>query len=217
MQKTCLIFLFLVVLFATGFSQQVGVYHCLTRSTEKMFDRGHGVGIDAEMNVLRRGSVAVASSYSVFRYDYEDFYTNSADGSKIGETVNPNNSWFSVYLRYGYDLIKREHSSVSLGPVLGINYFSINEVAWIYRGDFSTVDAYRDNRKKSYSNKPKCGVYMEFEAKELADSPFSVFLSVYKSLDILDGLWVEGSHMPGALGTTTTQLGIRYSFLKDED
>ncbi|MBO7055665.1 MAG: hypothetical protein J6W37_09870 [Bacteroidales bacterium] len=139
---------------ASGFQIEVDAIHSRSDVKHYYSNWGGEMFLNRIVNKHRigigLGGVYNGGKFSCYRID-------ESDGSKIYQSTNCWNKWFSLKLNYAYSVYASEHSAININPFVSLNYLIINESG--------LRNSVWYEYKKNYNNKFGFGFALEYEVK----------------------------------------------------
>ena len=213
--KRIAFFFVIITTTASLHSQNFQVFGNYSGSNYKKFQDNFGYGLGYQYNIKSKSKIGINLQYSLCSLHYDEIYPSLADGvSTFIEKVHPQNERITLKLNYVLKLINNSHSSLFIGPEIGLNYFFLDET--IQRYENERLEA--GNYKNEYSRKNKFGygLMIELEIKEIIMESISIYTSVHPEITSFEKPDIEGSRLPSSIRWINMNLGIRYK-MKNRD
>ncbi len=209
MKKIPLLILFIVFLVQTiTFAQEIAISTVFSHGNYDKFKNNIGYEIGYNQLFNSKSKIGVSFSHCFNNTDYNYIFMSDADGIDYYREVKPKNRKLNVSVSYGFNLLKKELSGFYIGPVLGLNYFKINEI-----GTESAVNENNEYEfKQNYwkTNKLSVGLMIEYSRRIISDN-ISLFFSTKPELIFYSKFGLDGSSTPPVVGFIQLNLGLKFS------
>lgn len=195
----------------TSKSQQIIVSGLYSSSTSIQFKTNAGYEIGYNQNYKRHHlGLFLSNQFNDSQFDYSS--TSTCDGiTQYIREYHPNNRRTSIHLLYGFNLMDREKSNLSIGFHFGLNYYHLQgyyeELKIDHNNDLSEdIISYNYN----IDNKLAYGVNIEYEIKEVISKRISTFIRATSDLSWYKKSGCLISRTPYDIAWMNINIGLKY-------
>ena len=209
MKKIPLLILSIVFLVQTiTFAQEIAISTVFSHGNYDKFKNNIGYEIGYNQLFNSKSKIGVSFSHCFNNTDYNYIFMSDADGIDYYREVKPKNRKLNVSVSYGFNLLKKELSGFYIGPVLGLNYFKINEIGTERAVNENNEYEFKQNYWKT--NKLNVGFMIEYSRRIISDN-ISLFFSTKPELIFYSKFGLDGSSTPPVVGFIHFNLGLKFS------
>jgi hypothetical protein len=187
-------------------AQEIAVSSTFSNSSFNKFRNNIGYGIGYNQYINSNSRLGFAFSHSFNNTDYNYTFKSDADGIDYYREVKPENRKFTFSVSYGYNILKKNKSTLYIGPKLGLSYFKVDELGTQRRTNEVVENVY--NRNYWDNNKIGIGLMIEYDRKIISDN-ISVFLSAEPEMIKYSRFGQDGSSDPTLIGLIHFNLGLK--------
>lgn len=209
--RKILIFIILLSTYSALHAQELSLDGLYAGSTWKKYSHNFGYSIGYGQYFGDKYRVNLSFLHLRCNQEYDDIRKSSDDGESFYiEEYTPQNTLNSIYLNFGYKILKKDRASLLCGPEIGLNYYKICEQYKRIANGFLDGGNYQSN----YHNRNKFGIglFIEMNCNEVLFKRISFSLSVHPGITTYKKFGLDGSSGPTMISWIRTYAGIKYTF-----
>jgi len=215
-----LIVLYICPLFIHGQSIEFSGLYSSTQAQE--FVNTSGVEAGLSYDFLSRSRISLECCFTSKKTSYSLNYPEIVSGSSIPDyyyfnMINSDCSKSSLKLFYGWKLINGSSSSLFIGPVISINYFSLNRNynETFYNPTNSSVSRREYSKSETFRKRFGKGLFVEFSCNSSIIKKLDLFSRFsFERINYDDEIYLGTVNDPETISSYTVNIGVRYHFVE---
>lgn len=194
------------------YGQEIQIQGIYGSSSFDSYNTNAGYAVAFNKIIKSKNRIGLSLSHSYSKSAFDKIEISSTDGLLYKKIIKPNNQRIAFKAHYAFKLINNPKSGLFLGPILGLNYFvideQIHEIGNENTADKSYIYSY------TYKNKIGIGIVLDFELHEFIHPNLSLFSSITPEITFLYRHAIKGIDDPSMIRSMQSNVGFRYKINK---
>jgi len=215
-----LIVLYICPIFIYGQSIEFSGSYSSTQAKE--FVNTFGVEGGLSYDFKSRSRISLLYCFTSKKANYSLNYPETVSGSSIPDyyyfnVINSDCSKSSLKLIYGWKLINDDSYSLLIGPIISVNYFSLNRNynETFYNPANSTGSQREYSKSETFRNRFGKGLFIEFSCNSSIIKKLDLFSRCsFERINYDDDMYLGTVNDPATISSYTLNIGVRYHFVE---